>query len=296
VVSIPGIYDPILNAGILNSSLPNTPALSGGTGDDIVNNGIIHRTAPNSAGISSGTYGVVTNNASITVTGHGSAAVQMNGLYGTLLNEGSIIAVPGSNALQTGPSAVGTVIVNNGVIDGQIVVTPAGVNARFENSGWLGVSASGAGATHLIGGTFVQTSSGTLSLRIAPGTNDTLRVTGAAILSGTLQLNLLSGFPVNIPKQLPLITAEDGVTGKFTTLLDSFSPVITPELIYSSNSVFLEFSSNFASFALTPNQRTAAHLLDRVAFTPNASRSFPFFSTSQLPLYPMTSIEFLPMG
>jgi subtilase-type serine protease len=276
VVSIPGIYDPILNAGILNTNLANIPALSGETGDDIVNNGIIHTTAPNSAGISSGTYGVVTNNGSITVTGPGSAAVQMNGLYGTLLNEGSIMAVPGSNALQTGPSAVGTVIVNDGVIDGQIAVTPAGADARFENSGWLGISAPGAGATHLIGGTFVQTSSGTLSLRIATGTNDTLRVTGAAILSGTLQLNLLNGFPANIPKQLTLVAAEGGITGKFTTLQDSFSPVITPELIYDSNSVLLEFSSNFTSFALTPNQRAAAHLLDRVAFTPNASALVSF--------------------
>jgi subtilase-type serine protease len=276
VVSIPGIYDPILNAGILNTNLPNIPALSGGTGDDIVNNGIIHTTAPNSAGISSGTYGVVTNNGSITATGPGSAAVQMNGLYGTLLNEGSIMAVPGSNALQTGPSAVGTVIVNDGVIDGQIAVTPAGADARFENSGWLGISAPGTGATHLIGGTFVQTSSGTLSLRIATGTNDTLRVTGAAILSGTLQLNLLNGFPANIPKQLTLVTAEGGITGKFTTLQDSFSPVITPELIYDPNSVLLEFSSNFTSFALTPNQRAAAHLLDRVAFTPNASALVSF--------------------
>jgi len=67
------------------------PALSGGTGDDIVNDGIIHTTAANSSGISSGTYGVITNNGSITVTGPGSAAVEMNGLYGTLLNKGSIV-------------------------------------------------------------------------------------------------------------------------------------------------------------------------------------------------------------
>jgi len=70
---------------------------------------------------------------------------------------------------RTGPSAFGTVIVNDGVIDGQIVVTHLlAASARFENSGWLGISAPGAGVTHLIGGTFVQTSSGTLSLRIAP--------------------------------------------------------------------------------------------------------------------------------
>ena len=73
-VTIPGIYNPILNAGVLNTSTPNIPALSGGTGDDIVNDGIIHTTAANSAGILSGDYGVITNNGSITVTGAGSAA------------------------------------------------------------------------------------------------------------------------------------------------------------------------------------------------------------------------------
>jgi subtilase-type serine protease len=276
VVTIPGIYNPILNAGVLNTSTPNVPALSGGTGDDIVNNGTIHTTAANSSGISSGTYGVITNNGSITVTGPGSAAVEMNGLYGTLLNNGSIVDPPGSNAIRTGPSAVGTVIVNDGVIDGQIVVTPAGANARFENSGWLGISTPGAGATHLIGGTFVQTSTGTLALRIAPGSNDALQVTGAAILGGTLQLDLLNGFQSKISNQLTLVAAGGGISGKFANLLDSFSPVITPELIYGPNTVLLEFSSNFGSFALTPNQRAAAHLLDRVAFDPKAAELISF--------------------
>jgi subtilase-type serine protease len=276
IVTIPGIYDPIFNAGILNSSTPNAPALSGGTGDDIVNDGTIRTTAANSSGISSGTYGVITNNGSITVTGPGSAGVEMSGLYGTLLNNGSIVGAPGSTAIRTDPSAVGTVIVNNGVIDGQIAVTPAGANARFENSGWLGISAPGAGVTHLIGGTFVQTTSGTLALRIGPGSNDALQVTGAAILSGTLQLNLLSGFQTKISNQLTLVTAGGGILGKFANVNDSFSPVITPELIYGPNTVLLEFSSNFASFALTANQRAAGILLDDVAFDPKAAGLISF--------------------
>jgi subtilase-type serine protease len=276
IVTIPGIYNPILNAGILNTSTPNVPALSGGTGDDIVNDGTIHTAAANSSGISSGTYGVITNNGSITVTGPGSAAVEMNGLYGTLINNGSIVDPPGSNAIRTGPSAVGTVIVNNGVIDGQIDVTPAGADARFENSGWLGISAPGAGVTHLIGGTFVQTSSGTLALRVAPSSNDALQITGAAILGGTLQLNLLTGFQSKISDPLTLVAAGGGISGKFANVIDSFSPVITPELIYGPNTVLLEFSSNFESIALTPNQRAAGNLLDRVAFNPRTAELISF--------------------
>jgi hypothetical protein len=106
--------------------------------------------------------------------------------------------------------------------------------------------------------------------------NDALQVTGAAILGGTLQLNLLSGFQPKISDQLTLVAAGGGVSGKFANLLDSFSPVITPELIYGPNTVLLEFSSNFGSFALTPNQRAAGNLLDRVAFNPKTAELISF--------------------
>jgi subtilase-type serine protease len=271
IVTIPGIYDPILNAGLLNTSTPNMPALLGGSGDDIVNNGTIRTTGANSAGIQSGDYGVITNNGSITVTGAGSAAVEMNGLYGTLLNMGSIIDPPGSFAIQTGPSAVGTTIVNDGTIDGRVAVTPASADARFENSGWLGISSPGAGATHLIAGTFVQTSVGTLALRVAPASNDALQVTGPALLGGTLQLISQNGFRPKISDQLTLVLAGGGITGKFAKVLDAFSPVIAPELVYGPNTVVLEFESDFKSFARTPNQRAAGNLVDRTALAPNAA-------------------------
>ena len=215
IVSIPGIYDPILNAGFLNIGTPNMPALAGGSGDDIVNNGTIRTTGANGAGILSGDYGVITNNGTIMVIGAGSAAVRMNGLYGTLLNMGSIIDPPGSYAIQTGPSAAGTTIVNDGTIDGQLAITPASADARFENSGWLGISGPGAGATHLIDGTFVQTSTGTLALRVAPDSNDALQVTGAALLGGTLQLISQNGFRPKISDQLTLVLAAGGISGKF---------------------------------------------------------------------------------
>ncbi|HME08632.1 MAG TPA: hypothetical protein VKG25_16370, partial [Bryobacteraceae bacterium] len=276
IITIPGIYDPILNAGVLNTSTPNIPALSGGSGDDIVNDGIIRTTATNSAGIMSGDYGVITNNGSVTATGAGSAAVEMNGLYGTLLNMGSIIAAPGSYAIQTGPSAAGTAIVNDGTIDGQVAVTPAGADARFENSGWLGISAPGTGITHVIGGTFVQTSTGTLALRVAPGSNDALQVTGVAILGGTLQLNSQYGFQPKVTDQLTLVIARGGISGKFASLLDTFSPVITPELVYGQDTVVLEFRPDFESISLTPNQRAAGKLLDQIGLNPKAAEAINF--------------------
>jgi subtilase-type serine protease len=191
VVNLPGIYNPIQNTGSLDSHTPNVAAITGMNGDDIVNTGTIQTTGARNAGIESGAAGVVTNNGTIKVFGPYSAGVQMNGSYGTLLNEGSIIAGPGAYAIQTGQTAIGTVVVNDGGIDGQVLVAAA--NTRFENSGFLGISTPGAGITQLIGGTFVQTTGGTLTLRVAPDANDMLKVTGTAMLGGTLNVNFASG-------------------------------------------------------------------------------------------------------
>ena len=86
----------------------------------MVNTGIITTTAPNSIGIAGGHYGVIQNRGIISAQGPGSAAVQMNGQFSTFLNGGIITAAPGSFALQTGPSAVGTTVVNSGIIDGLV--------------------------------------------------------------------------------------------------------------------------------------------------------------------------------
>ncbi len=144
IVTIPGIYTPIQNTGLLAVHSPTTPAIAGANGDDVINEGTIRTTAVHSDGIRSGAFGVITNAGLIEVSGVKSSGVQMIGEYGTLLNAGSIVAGTGTDAIQTGPMGLGTAVVNNGTINGQIAVTAA--DARFENSGWLGISAPGAGA------------------------------------------------------------------------------------------------------------------------------------------------------
>ena len=111
----------------------------------------------------------------------------MTGSFGSLLNYGTISAGPGGFAIQTDATAVGTVVFNAGIINGQVSIA-AGPYARFENSGWMGITAPGAGVTHAISGTFAQTSAGTLALRVAPnGVSDQLVVNGQARLAGTAQ-------------------------------------------------------------------------------------------------------------
>jgi len=142
-VTVPGVYNPIRNTGTLTVSQAGATGLAGISGDDIVNDGAIRVTAASTIGISSGTYGVVTNNGLVSATGAGATGVQLNGLDGTLLNTGTIFAAPGATALSVGPTASGTMVVNTGIIDGQVAFA-AGPQARFENSGWLGISSAGA--------------------------------------------------------------------------------------------------------------------------------------------------------
>ena len=69
---------------------------------------------------------------------------------------GAVSAAPGGYAIQTNATSVGTLVVNNGVINGQVLIA-AGPYARFENSGWLGVSAARAASRTRSAATFAQT-------------------------------------------------------------------------------------------------------------------------------------------
>lgn len=260
-VAVPGIYDPITNAGALTASAAGAAAISA-SGDDIVNSGTITASGAGSMGISSGTYGVVTNSGTVTATGAGSSAVVMGGQFGTLLNSGTISAAAGAFALLSGASASGTWVVNTGIIDGQVALA-AGSNARFENSGWMGISAPGAGVTHQVSGTFAQTSAGTLALRVAPnGVSDQLLVNGVARLAGTAQAVFQAGN--NFSKSYTLVTATDGLTGTFGTLSTQNMPAfLSASLGYGSNTVTLSLQSAMASLpGVGGNQAAVARALD----------------------------------
>ena len=92
VATIAGIYNPIRNTGTLTSSADNAAALSGRKGDDIVNSGTVEVTGKGGVGIRGETYGVLTNSGTVTASGLVGAAVEMHGLYGTLLNSGTLQA------------------------------------------------------------------------------------------------------------------------------------------------------------------------------------------------------------
>ena len=262
ITDVPGIYNPITNNGALSTGTAGTTAIAGIEGDDIVNNGTITTTGAGSVGININTYGVVTNSGTVAVSGAGSTGVLMSGSFSSLLNYGTINAAPGTFAIQTNSTAVGSLVFNTGVINGAVSIA-AGPYARFENSGWMGINAPGAGTTHTVSGTFAQTSAGTLALRVAPnGVSDQLLVNGQARLAGTALAIFQPGS--SFGKSYTLLTATSGLTGTFGTLSTQNLPgFLSASLGYSLTNVILNLQSSMASTpGLGGNQISVARALD----------------------------------
>ena len=177
VVTIPGIYNPIRNSGLLDV---NTPRRASDRrrliGDDVVNDGTVRTTGANNSGIQSDTYGIVYNNGIVEVTGRRQRR-DRDARQVRLAVKRRRSFTPRRAPMRSGPmarqNAEGTVVVNYGVIDGRIAVK-AGPWARFENSGLIGISAPGAGTTHEISGVFAQTSAGTWSCASLGDSSDML--------------------------------------------------------------------------------------------------------------------------
>lgn len=261
VATIAGIYNPIRNTGTLTSGATNAAALSGGKGDDIVNSGTVQMSGNGGVGMRGETYGVLTNTGTVTASGIAGAAAEMHGVYGTLLNYGTLQTTAAADAVRTGLDSFGTVIVNMGVIDGRIAAT-AGLDKRFENSGWLGVSGTGVSITHLLSGTFVQTSAGTLSLRVTPTSTDILEITGVARLAGTLEVPFQTA---TLVPSYTLFAATEGMTGTFETLTTPGLPsFVSAALAYSGTTVSVDLTSQMARQAgLSSNQSATGGAVDR---------------------------------
>jgi subtilase-type serine protease len=293
-----GFYTPILNASPLTvASDTATGIATDPGGDDVINSSSILVSGANSIGIAGETYGVISNTGTITVTGAGSSGVRMSGTFGTLLNSGTMTASAGADALTTGtdPSpgrgeiANGTVFVNTGVIDGRVTLA-AGPTARFDNSGWLGVTTPGAVTAHQISGTFVQTAQGTLGLQVGATASDTLQ-TDIARLDGTLATNFIGE---SFQRSYTILTASQEITGAFAT----YTPVGLPGLFastlsYGPTSVTLNIAADVTPIpGLTPNELAVGAALAGIinalgspgfAALPDALRPLYALDASQLP-------------
>ena len=189
---------------------------------------------------------------------------------GTVINLGTLL-VDNPQALGTGD-----VIVNGGVLGAD----PQPINVL---------------------GNYTQNAGGTLQLNIASRTTghfDVLNVAGSASLNGTLRL-VNQGYQPKTGDRLRLINTGGVVTGRFSQLTNPFTLAAgfnTIDLVYARQSVTLEFltlntplppgtptpvvvtTTDFSSFALTPNQLAAASLLDAVQLNPRAANLVAFLN------------------
>lgn len=289
LATIPGIYNPLRNTGTLISDADNTAVLSGRRGEDIINSGTIAVSGTAGIGMRGETYGVLKNTGTITATGLAGAAAEMHGRDGTLLNEGILYATPVADALRTGPTSAGTIIVNEGVIDGRIAAT-AGVQKRFENSGLIGVSGTGIPITHLFGGTFVQTAAGTFNVRMLDEGSDAFGITGTARLAGALGASFQT---LDFAESYTLIGATQGITGTFDTVsITGLPDLFAASLDYGATTVTLGLAADIAGLPnMTRNQTAVGSALDGYINTATAVGMLTRLPTALAPLYGLTAGE-----
>ena len=283
-----GFYTPILNASPLTVATDSDIGIvTQSGGDDVINSSSILVSGANSIGIAGDTYGVISNTGTITVTGAGSSGVRMNGSFGTLLNSGTMTASAGADALTSGNDAEGTVFVNTGVIDGRVTLA-AGPTARFDNSGWLGVTTPGAVTAHQISGTYVQTAQGTLGLQVGATASDTLQ-TDIARLDGTLTTSFTGE---SFQKSYTIVTASQEITGAFAT----YTPVGLPGLFastlsYGPTSVTLNVAADVTPIpGLTPNEQAVGTALAGIINAPG-SAEFAALPEALSPLYALDASQ-----
>jgi len=200
--------------------------------------------------------GVISGSGAVQQNGSGTTILSGTNTYsgGTTINAGTL-TVNNSQAL-----GLGNVVVNGGILNAD----PQPINVK---------------------GNYTQNAGGALQLTLggaSVGQYDFLSVGGRAALGGTLQLFALNGFQPKVTDRLTLVIAGGGVSGVFATVLDPFSALLRPRLIYGPDTVVLAFSSDFTPYARTPNQKAAARLLNAIQFDPKAGNLLAFLETEPL--------------
>lgn len=287
LATIPGVYNPITNTTTLNFADVNAAALDGAKGDDIINSGTINVTGNGGIAIRGETYGVLTNTGTVTASGIAGAAVEMHGLYGTLLNYGTLHATAESDALRTGADAEGSVIVNTGIIDGRLAAN-LGADKRFENSGWLGATGTGFQIVSYFGGSFVQTAAGTFAPRVMADGHDELTVTGTLRLAGALDVDFQG---TSFARSSTLLRATDGITGAFDTFTTDLPALFGASLDYAPTTVTVNVAADLAGLpGNTPNRRAVGAAIDRIINTPTGDL-LTTLPAALSPLYDLSAAE-----
>jgi fibronectin-binding autotransporter adhesin len=202
-------------------------------------------------------------------------------LSGPISGTGGLDKIGSGTLMLTGASTyTGTTNVNEGVlnVNGSLVssvcVCSGGTLTGTGSIGGLSVSGGGMVAPGNSIGTL--TVRGNVSFDVdgiyqvkanAAGQSDKINATGTATLTGGTVQVLAQGGTYARQTRYTILTANAGVTGKFTGVTSNLA-FLTALLSYDPKNVFLTLVRNditFTSVAQTPNQRAVAMVLDRSA-------------------------------
>jgi uncharacterized protein with beta-barrel porin domain len=212
-----------------------------------------------------------------TVTGAFTAA---NGLIKT-----------GSGALYLDGPVTGNVQTLQGLLGGTGTIMGSLYNAAI-------VSPGDAPGTLHVSGNYIQAPGGALVIKFAGfglGQHDLLQVGGSANLAGTLVLLNVGGAQgLKVGQLVPFLTAAQGLTGRFSTVIDALAnsnTLVTPALVYGPGVVSLagaqgSFYQLARDLGLAPNEQSVARALDSVASRNRSNSLISYLDTQSLSAIP----------
>ena len=239
-----------INAGALQAT---TDTLAGGNIAIAAGSGLIL----NQPG--DGTYaGVISGDGGLVKLGAGAVNLTGDHTYtGPTLINGGGLSVNGSLASTSVTVGSGAYLGGSGTITGDVIVQSGGILAPGNSPGLLTV------------GSLALNSGSITELEIHGATTagvdyDQIRVTGEATLNGTLELILGGGYAFQAGDEFVLIDADTITTGSDFAVINglgnalTFTTTITDDFTLKINVL----QTDFAAFALTPNQRAVTRNLD----------------------------------
>lgn len=234
----------------------------------------------------------VVNDGNITVGPAGTGIAI--GFGNTVINNGSVVA--GANGVSIGACflcflpSINNTVVNNGTLDGQIALF--GFGNQLTNAGLITITDPGTpvGAAHEIDGSFTQTATGTLALRVnAAGVSDQL-FASSAHLAGTLFVAMQPGLYGSVTTYNGVVVACScgGLNGtKFDSVVAS-SIFFNATATYDYAGVTAPIFDPNVSLTLTripfgalpgetPNQRAVGNALEAAYSTSLTGNAATFF-------------------
>jgi uncharacterized protein with beta-barrel porin domain len=294
----------IITNGGTNGGLGGTTIFigtsDGGTARAITNgNGIFDISGLSTPGMAigsiagSGIYSL--GGKTLTVGGNNSSTTVSGVITGT---GGSLTKVGTGTLTLTSPNTyTGATTVNAGslIVDGSIASpqTFVNVNASLGGHGTIGGNLVNSGrvgptGTLTVAGNYTQTPGGTLLigvLGLAPNQHSLLAVNGHMTLGGTLQIVRLGNFNLQPGNQITFLTANQGVSGNFSTVQNDFATgtaVVGSVVLQGNNIVLTTSQGSFTSIptlTATPNLNAVAKALDSAIGDPRAAALIGFLNS-----------------